>query len=92
LNISKNNLIKEIKKNCYSIFNKNFNEIGIYLIKFNGDKGIIKCNNMNKDTTIKLLKSIEKISKTKIKIITIGTSGTIKSLIKKHMIKEIIKS
>ena len=44
---------------------------------------------MNKDTTIKLLKSIEKISNTKIKIITLGTSGTTKGLIKKHMEKEI---
>jgi RNase P/RNase MRP subunit POP5 len=55
------------------------------MIRFNGKKGIIKCNHLTKENTIMLLKSIKKISTKKVKIETLGTSGTIKSLIKKHM-------
>ncbi len=40
---------------------------------------------MNKDKTIQLLKSIKNVSSKEIEIITLGTSGTIKGLIKKHM-------
>ena len=45
---------------------------------------------MNKEKTIQLLKSIKKISSNDIEIITLGTSGTIKGLINKHMQKGII--
>ena len=57
----------------------------MYVIRFDGFKGIIRCNQMNKDDTIHLLKSIKKISSNDIEIITLGTSGTIKGLIKKHL-------
>lgn len=60
-------------------------EMGLYLIRFDGDKGILKCNHVEKENTIKLLKSIKKISSKKVEIETLGTSGTIKSLVKKHM-------
>ena len=59
--------------------------MGIRLIRFEEDKGIVKCNHIEKDNTINLLKSIKEISSSKIKIDTVGTSGTIKALIEKHM-------
>ena len=59
--------------------------MGIRLIRFEENKGIVKCNHIEKDNTINLLKSINKISSNKIKIDTLGTSGTIKALIYKHM-------
>jgi len=62
--------------------NKNF-----YLVRFNGYKGILRCKNTEKDNAIKLLKKIENINNKKIKIKTVGTSGTIKSLLKKHLDK-----
>ena len=52
----------------------------MYLIRYDGKKGIIKCNHIEKENTIKLLTSIKKV-----KIETVGTSGTIKSLIQKHL-------
>jgi len=64
--------------------------MGIYLIRFDGRKGIVKCNHIDKDNTINLLTSIDNINSHKIKIKTLGTSGTIKSLIRKHMDKEIL--
>jgi len=60
--------------------------MGIRLIRFNGKTGILRCNHTEKDNTIKLLKSIKKISSNKVSIETFGTSGTIKSLIRKHMV------
>ena len=59
--------------------------MGLYVVRFNGEKGIVKCNHIEKENTIKLLNSIEKISSYKISIQTVGTSGTIKSLLRKHM-------
>lgn len=59
--------------------------MGIYLIRFDGEKGIVKCNHVEKENTIRLLKSINKISSYKLEIKTVGTSGTIKALVKKHM-------
>ena len=64
--------------------------MGIYLIRFDGRRGIVKCNHIDKDNTINLLTSIDNINSHKIKIKTLGTSGTIKSLIRKHMDKEIL--
>ena len=59
--------------------------MGIRLIRFEENKGIVKCNHIEKDNTINLLRSINKISTYKIKVDTLGTSGTIKALIHKHM-------
>ena len=59
--------------------------MGIYLVRFDGQKGIVKCNHIEKENTIKLLKSIKKISSYNVSIETLGTSGTIKALIRKHM-------
>jgi RNase P/RNase MRP subunit POP5 len=78
-------MIHEIRKQCQHLFEKDCKTLGIYLIRFKGEQGIVKCNHVEKEKTIKLLESIKQISSAKVKIETLGTSGTIKSLIKKHM-------
>ena len=60
--------------------------MGLYLIRLNDDKGIVKCNHIEKENTIELLKSITNVSSQKVNIKTLGTSGTIKALTKKYMI------
>jgi RNase P/RNase MRP subunit POP5 len=57
----------------------------IYLTRFDGEKGIVCCSHIEKENTIRLLKSIDVISSQNVTVETLGTSGTIKSLIKKHM-------
>jgi len=84
IDINKTSFIQEMKLQCRNIFCKNCYEIGVRLIKFDGNKGIVKCKHTDKEKTIKLLKSIKNISQHKVSIETIGTSGTIKSLKKKH--------
>ena len=59
--------------------------MGIRLIRFDGMIGIVICNHTEKENTIKLLQSIEKISSQKVQVETFGTSGTIKALMRKHM-------
>ena len=76
---------QEIRLQCKHLFNKDCKDTGISLIRFDGEKGIVKCNHVEKENTIKLLKSIKKISSHKVNIETLGTSGTIKALIRKHM-------
>lgn len=61
-------------------------EMGLYLFRFDGSKGILKCNHIEKEHAIRILESIKKISSKTVSIETIATSGTLKSLIRKHMI------
>jgi len=83
--IEKSEIIKEIRKQCKHIFNKDCRDMGIYLIRFGGVKGVVKCNHVEKENTIKLLKSINTINSEAVEIDTVGTSGTIKALLKKHL-------
>ena len=83
--IEKNELIDVVREQCTTLFKKDFKEMGLFIVRFNGEQGIIRCKHIEKDNTIKLLTSIGKIGSKKVKIDTIATSGTIKSLVKKHM-------
>ena len=82
---TKKQIIEEIQKKCPFFFEKGCKEVGINLIKYNDEKGIVRCKHTDKENTIKLLKSIKKISNKKVSIETLGTSGTIKALVRKHM-------
>jgi ribonuclease P/MRP protein subunit POP5 len=82
---TKKQIIGEIQKECTSLFDKECRELGIFLVRYNDEKGIIRCKHTEKDNTIKLLKSIKKIDAKKVTVETLGTSGTIKSLVRKHM-------
>ena len=77
---------KEIKSQCTTLFQTNCTNMGIRLIRFDGLTGIVICNHTEKENTIMLLQSIEKISFKKVQVETFGTSGTIKALMRKHMV------
>jgi RNase P/RNase MRP subunit POP5 len=81
-------VISEIKKHCKKMFNRDYKNLGLYLIRYKEEGiGIIRCKHTEKENTIKLLSNIKKIGLIKTNIDTIATSGTIKSLICKHMSK-----
>jgi len=61
--------------------------MGIRLIRFNGKHGIVKCDHTEKENTIKLLNSVDKVGFYRVKVSTIATSGTIRALVRKHMKK-----
>lgn len=77
-------MLKEIQRQCKNLFNKDYKEMGIQLVRFDGTTGIIKCNHVEKKNTILLLNSIKKIASREVEIRTIATSGTIRSLVKKR--------
>jgi RNase P/RNase MRP subunit POP5 len=84
--IDKKDLIFEIKNQCKKMFDRDYKNFGLYLINYNEKGiGIIKCKNTEKENVIKLLLNIKKIGNIKTNINTIATSGTIKTLIRKHM-------
>ncbi|OGS40217.1 MAG: hypothetical protein A3K77_02715 [Euryarchaeota archaeon RBG_13_31_8] len=79
-------MIFEIKNQCKKIFDTDYKNLGLYLIKYNDrGMGIIKCRHTEKENTIKLLSDIKKVDNIKININTVATSGTIKTLIRKYM-------
>ncbi len=86
LHFKKADIIYELGSQCKRLFKKDCKDMGLYLIRFNDDKGIVKCNHIEKENTIELLKSITNVSSQKVNIKTLGTSGTIKALTKKYMI------
>ncbi len=77
-------MINAIRNKCSNLYKEDCKKMGLYLVRFDGEKGILRCRHTQKDKTINLLNFIEKIDKDKVKIKTIATSGTIKSLVKKH--------
>ncbi len=84
--IDKKDLIFEIRKQCTKIFDRDFKSLGLYLINYNEHgMGILRCKHTEKENTIKLLLDIKEIGSKKVSIKTIATSGTIKTLKRKHM-------
>lgn len=78
-------MLRGIKTQCKYNFNQDCKKKGIRLIRFDGYAGILKCDHVEKEKAIKLLQSIKKIGSKDVEVETIATSGTIRSLIKKHM-------
>jgi RNase P/RNase MRP subunit POP5 len=83
--VEKKDIVHIVRKNCKNLFDKDVKDLGIYVIKFNGTYGIVRCKHTEKENTIKLLTNIKNVASEKVEIKTLGTSGTIKSLMKKHM-------
>lgn len=82
--IQRHQLIAALQSYCSSLHDCSLKDKKIYLTRFNGEKGIVRCKHTEKKATIQLLESIKKINHNSVDITTIATSGTIKSLIKKH--------
>jgi RNase P/RNase MRP subunit POP5 len=77
-------MIRALHHQCQLLYGTSCKSFGIFLTRFNGTQGIVRCNHLENETTIELLRSIKMINDTSIKVETVGTSGTIKSLLKKH--------
>ena len=74
-----------LQKQCKSLFRLECNDLGIRLIRFSGNQGIVKCFHDKKTMVIELLDSIKTIDGVTVSVDTVGCSGTIRSLIRKHM-------
>jgi RNase P/RNase MRP subunit POP5 len=89
--VSRKQMIRSIQTNCHHLFHNPCKTYGIYLTRFTGKKGIIRCYHTAKNETIKLLQSITQIDDIPVSIETIATSGTIKSLLRKHFDNETLQ-
>ena len=61
--IKRSDLNSNIRKHCRNIFNTDCVDKDIHLIRFNGDKGILKCNHVEKEKAIKQKQIIHQILK-----------------------------
>jgi RNase P/RNase MRP subunit POP5 len=77
-------MISTLRSYCHNHFSCSLKEKNLFLTRFNGKKGIVRCEHTDKQETIILLTSIRQIDTKKVTVKTIATSGTIKSLVKKH--------
>ena len=84
LNIDRADMISSLRSSCKKNFHCSLKEKTMFLTRFNGIKGIVRCSHTEIDATITVLCRIKEIKHEKVSISTIATSGTIKSLIKKH--------
>jgi RNase P/RNase MRP subunit POP5 len=77
-------MISVLRSQTTSLFHSSLKEKNIFLTRFNGKKGIVRCQHTEKQDTINLLHSITEINGKPVVVKTIATSGTIKSLVQKH--------
>ena len=77
-------MISALRTYAYDLFKCSLKEKKIFLTRFNGKKGIVRCKHTEKENTIKLLQSISELNGKPVIVKTIATSGTIKSLVQKH--------
>jgi RNase P/RNase MRP subunit POP5 len=77
-------IISALQQQCKNLFGKNCKALGIFLTRYNANRGVIRCFHTETTETIQLLRSIQRINDKKVTVDTIGTSGTIKTLLRKY--------
>jgi RNase P/RNase MRP subunit POP5 len=75
--LSDTELIQALRQQINELFSKTAKELGLWVVKFNGTTGIIKCNYKEKEHAIQLLQSLKKIGSKSVIVTTYTTSGTI---------------
>jgi RNase P/RNase MRP subunit POP5 len=73
-------LLQELRQKTKELFFKETKELGLWLIRFDGTTGILKCSSTEKEHVIHLLQSIQRIGLTHVTCTTQMTSGTIHGL------------
>jgi len=64
---------------------KGAEEMRLRIVLLEGRKGILRCSHLWKEEAIELLRSIETIGGKRVKVRTLGTSGTIRKAKRKYM-------
>ncbi|MBN1280683.1 MAG: Rpp14/Pop5 family protein [Candidatus Thermoplasmatota archaeon] len=77
---TKEALLSSLRRHTVDLFSLRLQDLGLWLLYWDGAVGIIKCRHREKDRTIRLLQSMTAIQDTPVQIITTGTSGTLRSL------------
>lgn len=56
-----------------------------WLVEFRGTLGLVRCTNLTKDETIRRLAGVASIGGQPVRVVTIGTSGTIRRAEEKYL-------
>ena len=83
--ITETELIQAIRQQTHDLFSKTSKELGLWIIQFDGNTGIIKCNYTEKEHTIQLLQSLKTIGSKSVVCTTSATSGTIHGITHKKL-------
>lgn len=83
--LTRNEIITALRSECKLLFRQPCSTYGIFLTRFDGNTGIVRCYHLEKSRTIQMLSSITNIEHTPVTLKTLGTSGTIRALIKKYL-------
>jgi RNase P/RNase MRP subunit POP5 len=78
--LTETELIQALRQQTTDLFSKAAKELGLWVVKFDGTTGIIKCNYQEKEHTIQLLQSLKKIGSKSVTFTTYATSGTIRGI------------
>jgi len=73
-------LIQALRKQASDLFSKDAKELGLWLIRFDGTRGILKCNYQEKERAIQLLLLLKNMGSNHVEITTHACSGTIRGL------------
>jgi len=57
----------------------------LWLVSFDGTSGLVRTTNLEKDAAIRALNGVEAIAGERVRIRTIGTSGTIRAATEKYL-------
>lgn len=73
--------INALRRRASELFSKTVQELGLWVIRFDGATGILKCQYRHTERCKTLLYSLRTIGSTPVIVTTLATSGTIKSLL-----------
>lgn len=76
-------LLQALRQQTFELFSKELKDLRLWVVRFDGIKGILKCHYTEKEQVLQILRSIKRIGTTPVTIITHATSGTIHGLTSK---------
>ncbi len=77
---SQKELLQALRQNTYERFLKNTKDLGLWIVRFDGTTGIIKCHYRETENVKQLLLAMKSIGTKPVSITTHATSGTIHGL------------
>lgn len=80
--VSRNRIIEEIRRTGRALDPKAFEAASPWLTRYDGTHGIVRCTHTGVATTRRILETI-RLDEGRIE--TVGTSGTIRGLVSKHL-------
>ncbi|MBN2599486.1 MAG: hypothetical protein JXA75_03010 [Candidatus Thermoplasmatota archaeon] len=84
--LTKADFIQALRRHTFELFSRTAQDLGLWVVQFDGTKGILKCHYSEKDHVRHLLQSLQTIGAAPVHITTRSTSGTIRGLTKKKHI------